>query len=356
MQKKSTLESRHSNFLLNIEIVGRCLDILKKDVMPDVLTLDRLNRINATYGQVRDNYNIGVAGILSQYYDTPVNQRHSIYQSYIQYMTGHDYIGKLNQCMLFIDGMFSTKHKKITNQYHRTLNIVTKINYTECECGSTMEVFSETSDLICNGCGKITPMYGTIFENSQFYKQDGQCIGHGCYAPLKHCKFWIDCIQAKENITIQKKYIDQVVNCMVRDGIKNRMLSCSQLRLYLKELRRTEFNDHIPFIRKIITGYVPPQLSISETRRLYNIFNKCVYTFDKAKPPGKSNTIYYPYIIYKILEIIIEKGIRKQKILECIHLQSRDTLISNDNIWERICIELPELTYIPTDRNAYTSR
>ena len=103
-------------------------------------------------------------------------------------------------------------------------------------------------------------------------------------------------------------------------------------------------------MRKIITGYVPPQLVEKELRELYNLFDKCVSIYEKVKPVYKSNTIYYPFIIYKILDNIIKNGIRKRRILECIHLQSRDTLIHNDILWKQVCDNVPEITYKPTDR------
>ena len=102
----------------------------------------------------------------------------------------------------------------------------------------------------------------------------------------------------------------------------------------------------------MITGIVPPQLTQRELRKLYNLFDKSVSGFNIIKPITKSNTMYYPYIIYKILEIIISDSSRKRKILECIHLQSRDTLIANDTLWEKICKTIIELEYIPTDRNS----
>jgi hypothetical protein len=96
---------------------------------------------------------------------------------------------------------------------------------------------------------------------------------------------------------------------------------------------------------------VPPQLTHGELRQLYNLFDKSVNAFDVVKPADKSNTMYYPYIIYKILDLIVSNGMRKKRILECIHLQSRDTLIANDNLWECICATLSDLEYRPTDRN-----
>lgn len=121
--------------------------------------------------------------------------------------------------------------------------------------------------------------------------------------------------------------------------------------MYLKELNSTDYNDHIPLIRKIITDKSPPPLKEKEIRKLYNYFNKAVDAFDIVKLPTQSNTPYYPYFIYKIIDQILENGLRKIKILECIHLQSRETLISNDKTWKKICKVVEELNYKPTDRN-----
>ena len=83
-------------------------------------------------------------------------------------------------------------------------------------------------------------------------------------------------------------------------------------------------------------------------------FDKVIHIFDEIKPPEKTNCPYHPYFIYKIIEQIIKKKsdrIRKLKILACIHLQSRETLVENDRIWVLICLRILEFTYIPTDRN-----
>ena len=106
-------------------------------------------------------------------------------------------------------------------------------------------------------------------------------------------------------------------------------------------------------IKKIITGIAPPQLTDAELRKLYNLFNKVVGAFEETKQSDKCNTLYYPYLIYKILEYILPSDIRKKKILECIHLQSRDTLITNDTQWEKICQLMPtDIEYTPTDRSS----
>ncbi len=68
----------------------------------------------------------------------------------------------------------------------------------------------------------------------------------------------------------------------------------------------------------------------------------------------KYNSPYYPYIVGKILYDLLPCGIRKRQILECIHMQSNTTLISNDQLMKIICIHVPELKYTPTIKSEFT--
>jgi hypothetical protein len=372
MNKGGTIEINHSNFLSKLDTVGQSLDIIKLyDISSiNIIARDKFKYVVGIYENMKDNYEMDVVDVLSKYYDTDKSNntytKDNIADTYDIYITSDNYSGKLVQCMNFVEAIHDYIHKDIINaditnklsvlikrfKRSKIYTPISEIKYDICECGVKMKLFPNTSEMVCPSCGIVLILYGTVFEDTQFYNQECQRSKHGCYDPSRHCKFWVHRIQAKENTDIPKKCIDQIICCVKRDGITDcRRLLCTQLRVYLKETRNTEYNDHVPLIRKIITGIVPPQLTTEELRRLYNLFDKSVNAFDTVKPEDKSNTMYYPYIIYKILDLTIKNGIRKKKILECIHLQSRDTLISNDNVWECICAILPDLQYRPTDRN-----
>lgn len=378
MSKGGTIEINHSNFLTKLNTVGDAIGILGEYDMSsiNIIICDKFKYIARIYNNMKDSYEMEVVDILSEYYDDIVENDHiknhnknTMADIYGMYITSGNYNGKLKQCMDFIETILeyikSNDDKKDNEKNVQELSnlvkkfkrskistAVSEINYDTCACGTKMKIFPTTSELVCPACGKVLMLYGTVFEDTQFYNQEGQRSKHGCYDPSRHCKFWVHRIQAKENTDIPKKCIDQLIYCIKRDGITDcRRLLCSQLRFYLKETNNTDYNDHIPLIRKIITGIVPPQLTHNELRQLYNLFDKSVNAFDIVKPADKSNTMYYPYIIYKILDLIISNGVRKKQILECIHLQSRDTLIANDNLWESICATLSDLEYRPTDRN-----
>ena len=369
MKNTSTIEINHRNVLVKLNIVKKSIDLIKKKYLKDMnnIYITRFKYITEIYNNVNTSYNLDTIGILTEYYETIAhhkNKFNTINNKYSTLLICGNYDGKLNQCMRFVIDVKTfigeSSHKSIVeliyliNKYESLKIYVTLStnNYNVCICGSVMKVFSNTSELVCPSCGSVVTLYGTAFEDTQFYNQEGHRSKHGCYDPSRHCRFWVNRIQAQENTNIEEKCIEQLIRCIKRDGIRDsRRLLCAQIRLYLKEVHYTEYNDHVPLIRKIITGIIPPQLKQSELRKLYNLFDKSIKAFDIIKPPNKSNAIYYPYIIYKILNIIIDNNIRKRKILECIHLQSRDTLISNDILWEKICKIVPMLTYKPTNRN-----
>ena len=209
--------------------------------------------------------------------------------------------------------------------------------------------------MICEICGIVKNLYGTVFEDDQFYYQEGQRTKHGNYDPTKHCRIWVERIQARETTDIPIKVIERIKKCISRDRIRDiKLISCSQIRKYLQQTHNSKYNEHIPLIRKLITGVVPPQLTDHEVQLINIYFDKVIRIFDEVKPTGKTNCPYHPFFIYKIIEQIIKAPfdrIRKKEILGAIHLQSRETLVCNDLLWRPICQRINEFKYIPTDRN-----
>ena len=228
---------------------------------------------------------------------------------------------------------------------------VRELETPACACGNTFEIEAKTSEHKCTKCGNSEKIYGVVFEDEQFFYQEGHRTKHGKYDPTKHCKFWLDRIQAKENTDIPDKIIMAIKKCMRRDVVWLD-LSCKLVRKYLKELKHTNYNDHAPLIKKIITGKDTASLTDHECKRVYIIFSRVVQIYNRIKPDNKPNCPYHPYFIYKIIEQLLkepEHKRRRDEILQSIHLQSRDTLIDNDNIWKPICENLEDFTYIPTE-------
>ena len=303
----------------------------------------------------------------------------NIYQKFNMFISGEDIYGILdnyleyiyNYLLLYkniileynlkINNTFDiNNYEKLYKKIYQYINIYNKsklvynideINYDICTCGHKMIIQANTSELLCIKCGEIHTLIGSVFEDSQFYNQEGNRYKHGSYDPNRHCKFWIDRIQAKENTIIEESVLEKIKNCIKKDKIENiKNISIDQFRLYLKQTNLSKLNDHIPLIKKLITGYIPPQLNHSELHILFNYFDKATKTYDVIKPKEKSNSLYYPFLIYKILDLIIKDKNKKKDLLTCIHLQSYETLIDNDKIWLQICKHNDNFVYKPTDK------
>lgn len=231
---------------------------------------------------------------------------------------------------------------------------ICKNKYDYCSiCDVKMIVKINTSELTCPSCGDITTLIGTVFEDSQFYSQEGQRFKHGSYNPMRHCKSWIESIQAKDKGNIDEDVIQKIKDKIKKNRIINvNNITIDQYRKYLKELKLTSYNNNITLIRKQITGISPPQLTHDETTMLYNYFDKSIKTYNMIKSQEKRNSLFFPYFIFKCLELIIKDSNKKKELLNCIHLQEKNTLIDNDKYWLKIC-EINNFKFITTDRSKY---
>ena len=208
---------------------------------------------------------------------------------------------------------------------------IKEISYESCDkCENKMTVVPNNSELICEKCGITKNLYGTVFEDDQFYYQEGQRTKHGNYDPTKHCRIWVERIQARETTDIPTMVIEKLKKCIERDRIRDlTRIDCAQIRKYLQQTHNSKYNEHIPLIRKLLTGVVPPQLTDHELQLINIYFDKVIRIFDEVKPSGKTNCPYHPFFIYKIIEQIIKdpaQRVRKRDILAAVHLQSRDLL------------------------------
>ena len=102
---------------------------------------------------------------------------------------------------------------------------------------------------------------------------------------------------------------------------------------------------------KKLTGIGPPNVPDHITNQVENIFTKAIEVGEKIKQNRRINRNYYPYYIYRIIEYITQvENIDLRRILFYIYIQSKDTVESDDLDWEKICKELKEVEYKPTDR------
>ena len=184
----------------------------------------------------------------------------------------------------------------------------------------------------------------------------------------------MDQIQAKENKAFAEAELDKLNAKAKLFYTKNGRLrsmhsmKCKNIRDWLKELDLTGYNQHAPLLRKIVTSQngtsiVPPQLKFEEEQRILVLFSQAMDIYDEfmeekmanSSKKSRSNKPYYPYVLFKILCIVLPPGRRQRGLIECIHLQSDGTLKNHDMIWEEICVRMQkrgekDFKYQPTDR------
>lgn len=269
---------------------------------------------------------------------------------------------------------FFTVFQRYLDEYDQNKLVLTiKKDITNiCSCGGLMTILPDTSELRCEECGMMITLEGTVFEDSQFYTQQGQCTKHKKYDAKRHCKKWLDQIQAKENKSFPQELID-ALNARarmyyMRNGKLRSMsrMKCSQIREWLKDEGETDYNPHAPLLRKMITSengnaVIPPQLKYDEEQRILVLFSQAMDVYDQIMEEKltlvtnnrRPNKPYYPYVLFKILHIVLKNNVRLNGLIECIHLQSDGTLKNHDTIWRKICDEMTDekdFVYKPTDR------
>lgn len=247
----------------------------------------------------------------------------------------------------------------------RNGDITQHIEYDKCPvCGSDMAVDAARSELHCYDaeCGALRELIGTVFDDSQFYSQEGQKAKSGTFNPNRHFQFWWMHILAREpeeeigdksdsDNLYGEKILTAILAIVTRDHKVLRLLTVNDIRAMLREIGRTDLNKNVPLIMKKLTGVGPPQISDALAVRVENLFTKAIEIGEKIRRSSRVNRNYYPYYIYKILDQLLEAADHdNRRVLYYIYVQSKETVEIDDADWEQICAELVEISYVPTDR------
>lgn len=310
--------------------------------------------------KLRDTYRTETLEVLTTFYNANTDEiKKNAHTQYVKIFHANNIIGELDRLYGFcqrlkkIYKLDESQLSELTKSYEIAVvdESFTNTKSDIClECKVPYEIEEKTAEYVCKICGHLKKLSGVVFEDEQFFYQEGQRTKHGKYDPIKHAKAWLERIQAREMTEIPKEVLNAIKACIKRDQLWLDRVSCETIRLYLKQLKKTNYNTHVPLIRKLITGFEPSQLTEHETQLFYMYFGIVIqiYTMIKSDP----NCPYHPFFIYKIIEQILKKpkdSKRRKDILSCIHLQSRTTLVENDRLWFSICEHIPEFTKIPTD-------
>lgn len=201
-----------------------------------------------------------------------------------------------------------------------------------CECGARLQIMPETAEMHCDECGMVKTISGSASEAAVAHTrvQNGKEI-------IRHFKFWIERLQAIENVTFPQELLNKIQRVMQREHISPQNLTVLQMRTILKDpmVRATKFNDHAPSLIKRVGGPAPPVHTYDDLEVTKSRFVRAMILLDQIAPHG--NKPYYPHFIYKIIEEQHKGNPEKLRTLDYIHMQTEETIVKNDQLHKQIC-------------------
>lgn len=307
-----------------------------------------LNLKSETIKQINSDYNLVVLPVMMQYYKDKTRET-QITKEYYNLVTADNYCGQLSSisrqlsmaCSVLKDIAKYLAHDEVIahiNTIIQTLDdmpsltiAVQRKNLETCKCGERIIFIPDQSIMHCpNGC---------ISKNltiDEFDAVSARCKRNG-YDSARHCRFWLDRLQAKESRNIDPEILDRIkTEIKDRGFVLPHELTCKEIRKILKTLRLTSLNDSAPLLIKLCGGTPPPQLDFTEEQAVVRFVNRAMEICGELNAES-GNKPYYPGYIYKALLHVLHDKPQKLRLTEYIHFQSRWTIHKNEDMFERIC-------------------
>jgi hypothetical protein len=202
----------------------------------------------------------------------------------------------------------------------------------------------DTSDLVCDGCGKVIAF---SINEELTYKEEQETsekIINYSYKRENHFNEWLSQFQAQEMTTIPDEVMNQLRVELKKLKIKKlEEITHTKIRGLLKKLRLNKYYEHVPYITNILNGIKPPSMPQELEANLRIMFKDIQKPFDDNCPSDRKNFLSYSYVLYKFCELLGEDEYLQYFPL----LKSKAKLYAQDVIWKKICRDL-RWEYIPT--------
>lgn len=353
----ATIEYCHKKILLKIQSIKAIITKVSNNIVKvDQLNIDYAHLLSQA-NEIENDYYMSITTILGDYYVNihneqiltrnyynAVNTENTIHKIHIiarqisrvssYYM---DNLGQFNiDDRIKLIFLFNEINAEIDKLLQTDISLsLERANYEFCDCGAPFSFDSELFELKCDNCGNMVRVISTAKNVDSIIDA---LKTRSTYKPSRHYRFWIERLQALENKKFNKSDLDNIEYIIRRDGYKCADLTCEDMRMILKDSRvkATKLNNHTPLLVTMFGGRAPPRLSFHENYNISIKFNKITALYDEhiARPGNKP---YYPYFIYKIIEHEFRNNPEKKRLLNYIHLQSRETINKNDGYFQIIC-------------------
>jgi len=255
------------------------------------------------------------------------------------------------------DNVFNCKvtsglqRKDIFNEYLSDVENITvdkKIIKKSDKCetceNSNIFHFSDTSELVCDGCGAVL---ACLISEELTYREEQETsekIVNYSYKRENHFNEWLSQFQAQETTNIPTEVMDQLRIELKKIKIKTlEEITHARVRALLKKLKMNKYYEHVPYITNILSGVKPPNMPQELEERLRIMFKDIQKPFDDNCPSHRRNFLSYSYVLYKFCELLSEDSYLQYFPL----LKSKEKLYQQDVIWKLICNDL-HWEFIPT--------
>jgi hypothetical protein len=211
---------------------------------------------------------------------------------------------------------------------------INMVDYERCKCGTMMD-YNTSSELECPNCHITKKLNGTLINDVS--NEDRKAKSDS----IRHLREWLDKIQAKNKYDIHPADIQQIEEFIKKNKYTD--MDSTKMRIILKTLKLQKYNGYCSLLIKLTSSLLPqpiiiPQLSSIETHRVIIKFIKIRDIYhQKIKKDNDKERQYYPYWIYKIIQIEFSHDEKKKELLKFIHLQSNQTIMKNDENFKKIC-------------------
>jgi len=203
-------------------------------------------------------------------------------------------------------------------------------------CDVEMTFYQNEALLGCPRCGYEE--FILIDSEKPSYKDPPREITYFAYKKINHFNEWLAQFQAKENTDIPQDVIEAVMRELRKERISDpKKVKKDKIREVLQKLKFAKMYDHVQQIKNRIQQQMTMlTLSKEMEEKLQHMFKEIQPAFIKYCPANRSNFLSYPYVLYKLCQLL-----EMDEFLPCFQLlKSREKLYQQDQVWQKICQEM----------------
>jgi hypothetical protein len=206
-------------------------------------------------------------------------------------------------------------------------SMVEVINPDVCKCGAEFMESVNEAQLVCAVC-HTTQEYLDASTSSLAYGDDVEWSSFS-YKRMNHLSEWLNHFQARETTRVPPAVIQ-----LVRDALPpNEPLSFRIVNQTVRALKIPKYYDHAMQIYCNISGDDPIRLDPQTEERIRLMFMRIQQPFVKHHPPGRKNFLSYPYVVFKMLQLLGSVNVLPYVSL----LKGEVVLMQQEDTWEKIC-------------------